>query len=106
MDDLHHRFLGAVGFDHRMRREPVSGGLIAATPSPPRSVTMSVSPNLSLLPCLVPTHRDDPLDAQFRGGQPPAARPHSLRVQRATFDECRALRTDESAASDFVLGSM
>jgi hypothetical protein len=45
--------------------------LIRATPSSPRSATMSVAPNsrAELLAWFVAAHRDDPLRAQLLGGE-------------------------------------
>jgi hypothetical protein len=56
--------------------------LTVATPSSPRSVTMSVAPNSSaqILARLVPAHRDDPLRAELPG------RHHGEQGDRAVAD--------------------
>src|SRR5438552_5320218 len=44
-DRLHHRLLGSNTLQHRIGPTPLVSSLMRATPSSPRSVTMSVAPN-------------------------------------------------------------
>ena len=62
---------------------PLVSSLMRATPSSPRSVTMSVAPNsrASCLPRLVAAHRDDPLGAHL------LRREHAEQTDRAVADD-------------------